>query len=78
MAIFARFTRRRSVIWDSLTRNAYGIYLVHYAFVSWLQYGLLKYNLPGYSRDRGHLGTALLSWATTAALRKIPAVARVI
>ena len=28
-------------MWDSLRGNAYGIYLVHYAFVTWLQYALL-------------------------------------
>jgi len=38
-------------IWDSLTANAYGIYLVHYAFVSWLQYALLKTTLPQLQRD---------------------------
>ena len=28
--------------------NAYGMYLVHYAFVSWLQYALLPASLPGF------------------------------
>lgn len=78
MAIFVHFTRR-SAVWDSLTRNAYGIYLVHYAFVSWLQYGLLKFDLPGAVKGFTVIFAAvLLSWATTAALRRIPAVARVI
>ncbi len=79
MAIFVHFTRRSNAIWDSLTRNAYGIYLVHYAFVSWLQYGLLKFALPGVVKGLVVIAAAsLLSWATTAALRRIPAVARVI
>lgn len=79
MAIFVHFTRRRIGVWDSLTDNAYGIYLVHYAFVSWLQYSLLKFALPG--AVKGWVvfaGAVLLSWGTTAALRKMPAVARVI
>jgi len=79
MAIFVHFTRRRSAVWDSLTDNAYGIYLVHYAFVSWLQYSLLKFALPGFVKGLAViLAAVLLSWLTTAALRRIPAVARVI
>ncbi len=38
LALFLRFARRPNAIGDSLRDNAYGIYLVHYAFVSWLQY----------------------------------------
>jgi hypothetical protein len=53
--------------------------LIHYAFVSWLQYALLRTALPAIAK--GSLvfsGTVLLSWGATAALRRIPAVARVI
>ena len=72
MAIFVHFTRRRSAVWDSLTYNAYGIYLVHYAFVSWLQYSLLKFALPGFVKGLAViLAAVLLSWLTTAALRRI-------
>jgi len=79
MSLFARFATRRSAIFDSLTDNAYGMYLVHYAFVSWLQYALLKAAMPGLAKGLlVFLGTVLLSWATVAALRRIPAVARVI
>jgi peptidoglycan/LPS O-acetylase OafA/YrhL len=79
LALFVRFANTRSRIWDSLSANAYGMYLVHYAFVSWLQYALLKAQLPAIAK--GSLvfaGVVLLSWGTTAALRRIPAVARVI
>jgi len=44
LALFLRFAKPRK-IFDSLRENAYGIYLVHYAFVSWLQYALLKSQL---------------------------------
>ncbi len=40
LALFLRFARRPNAIGDSLRDNAYGIYLVHYALVSWLQYSL--------------------------------------
>src|ERR1700690_3815245 len=79
LSLFVRFAKSRSKIWDSLTANAYGIYLVHYAFVSWLQYSLLKAALPGIAKGSlVILGALALSWVTTAALRRIPAVARVI
>jgi surface polysaccharide O-acyltransferase-like enzyme len=69
----------RSRVWDSLTANAYGIYLLHYAFVSWLQYSLLKAALPAIAKGSlVRTGAVALSWAVPTALRRIPAVARVI
>jgi hypothetical protein len=79
MSLFARFASRRVAIFDSLTANAYGMYLIHYAFVSWLQYALLKTAMPGLAKGvLVFAGTVALSWATVAVLRRIPAVARVI
>ena len=79
LALFLRFAKHGNKLWDSLTANAYGIYLVHYAFVSWLQYSLLKSALPAIAKGSlVILGALALSWAATAALRRIPAVARVI
>ena len=78
MSLFARFATRRRVVFDSLTDNAYGMYLIHYAFVSWLQYALLPASLSGFVKGvLVTLGTIILSWGATAALRHIPAVARV-
>jgi surface polysaccharide O-acyltransferase-like enzyme len=63
----------------SLSRNAYGIYLTHYGFVMWLQYALLPAAIPAAAKAAIVLSAALAaSWTTTAALRRIPAVARVI
>jgi peptidoglycan/LPS O-acetylase OafA/YrhL len=79
LALFVRFAHTRSRIWDSLSANAYGMYLIHYAFVSWLQYALLKAQLPAIAKGSIVFGGAvLLSWGTTAALRRIPVVARLI
>ena len=79
MSFFVRFATRRRGVFDSLTGNAYGMYLIHYAFVSWLQYALLPASLSGFVKGVVvTLGTIILSWATTAGLRRIPAVARVI
>jgi hypothetical protein len=47
--------------------------------VSWLQYALLSAPLPGVVKGAAvFVGALALSWAVTAALRGIPAVARVI
>ena len=79
LALFVRFARRRVKIWDSLTTNAYGIYLLHYGFVVWLQYALLKATLPAISKGPlVLLGAVLLSWGMTTAIRRIPAIAHVI
>jgi hypothetical protein len=79
LALFLRFARSRVAIFDSLRDNAYGIYLLHYAFVSWLQYALLGAALPGLVKGVAVLaGALILSWGTSALIRKIPGVARVI
>jgi len=79
LALFTRFAKTRRRIFDSLTASAYGMYLIHYAFVTWLQYSLLKIALPGIAKGFIVLaGVVLLSWAATAALRRIPAVGRAI
>jgi surface polysaccharide O-acyltransferase-like enzyme len=79
LAVFVRFAKTRNRVWDSLRDNAYGMYLIHYAFVSWLQYALLKTALPAVAKGSVvFLGTLALSWSATAALRRIPAVARMV
>ena len=79
LAVFVRFVKKSWGIFDSLRDNAYGIYLVHYAFVNWSQYALLKAHLSGFTKLTIVFSLAVgLSWITTAALRRIPAVARVI
>jgi peptidoglycan/LPS O-acetylase OafA/YrhL len=79
LAIFVRFFQSRSAILDSLSANSYAVYLVHYMFVSWLQYALLPASLPGYAKFAIVFSGALtLSWITAAALRRIPAVAHIV
>ncbi len=79
LAFFVRRSRRPNPIWESLSGNAYGIYLVHYPIVAWLQYALLPAALSGWAK--AGIATAaglLLSWGVTALLRRVPAVERVI
>jgi len=78
-ALFVHFTKSHVKTFDSLSDNAYGIYLVHYAFITWLQYALLQAPLSGFVKViLVVLGTLLLSWSFVALLRRIPGVARVI
>ena len=79
LALFLRFFRRDGWIGRSLSRHAYGIYLVHYVFVTWLQWSLLDDPWPAWQKALAvFAGTLLLSWLTTALLRLIPACARVL
>ncbi len=59
---------------DSLTANAYGIYVFHYVFVIWMQYLLLGQPIPPWIKFVTVFLTALAgSWLVTALLRKTPA-----
>lgn len=78
-ALFVRFAHHRSPIVDSLSESAYGMYLVHYLFVVWLQYVLLGAALLAVVKAGIVLaGTLLLSWAAALALCHVPVGARLI
>jgi hypothetical protein len=52
---------------------------VHYPFVLWLQYWLFDFDLPAIAKASiAFVLTVALSWAATAALRKIPGATRVL
>jgi surface polysaccharide O-acyltransferase-like enzyme len=77
--LFLRFAMRRVRIFDSLSENSYGIYIVHYVFVTWLQYLLLGSGLaPLVKGIVVFVGTLILSWVLVTSIRQIPAVAKVI
>ena len=79
LALAVRFAAVRWRLLDTLKSNAYGMYLVHYVFVVWLQYALLPAALPAVLKAALVCGgTTLFSWSGTAALRRIPAVAHII
>ncbi len=68
IAVFLRFATRAVPVTDSLARNAYGIYLVHYFFVIWLQYLMLGVGV--FAVAKGLFVSAaslLLSWGTAIA-----------
>lgn len=79
LALFLRFAKTPRRIFDSLRDNAYGMYLIHYAYVSWMQYALLKVQVSAPMKGLTvFLGTVAISWSLTAALRRIPAISRII
>ncbi len=78
-AIFQRFAARSWPILDSISENAYGIYLFHYLFVLWTQYLLLGAALPAIVKAALVFGIVLsLSWAATTAICSVPFGARIL
>jgi surface polysaccharide O-acyltransferase-like enzyme len=79
MAIFLRFAKSSWHLLDALQPSAYGIYLLHYIFIIWLQYTVYETAFPAFVKFAIVLsGTFSMSWALTAMLRKNPTVARMI
>jgi glucans biosynthesis protein C len=78
-AVFARFATRPWPLFNSLSDHAYGIYLLHYVFVIWLQYLLLGLALFAVAKAAIVFGASLLlSWMVTALVCRIPIGARVV
>jgi hypothetical protein len=79
LAVFARVAGRPSRLLDHLRANAYGVYLLHYAAVSWCLYTMTFVPLPALAKLAIVLVAAVgISWGASAQLRKIRAVARVV
>ena len=78
-AIFLRLAGSGRRLLDALQPSAYGVYLLHYIFIIWLQYAVYDYSLSaGVKFAIVFAGTLAMSWALTAMLRRIPVVARMI
>src|SRR5260370_38454657 len=78
-AAFLRFAAARWPIFDAVSENAYGIYLFHYVFVLWTQYLLLGVSLPAIAKGLIVFAVSVvLSWAASAALRRVPVPGRVV
>jgi peptidoglycan/LPS O-acetylase OafA/YrhL len=68
-----RFAAARSRVLGTLGANAYGLYLLHYVFIVWLQFALLA--LPLFALVKAPIvfaGTLLLTWAVNAGLTRNP------
>ena len=85
LALFLRFDSKGTSLLDPLRESAFGIYLIHYVPVLWLQYALFGASLAPAEQETAVLKaliafvlTLAISWAATAALRKIPGATRVL
>jgi len=64
---------------DRMQADAYGMFLVHYPIVLWLQYWMFDFDWPAIIKALiAFVMTVILSWAATAALRKIPGAGHVL
>jgi len=78
-AFFLRVFRKPIPIFDGLSRSSYGMYLLHYLVIVWLQYAVLRPSLHvGWKFAIVFCGGVALCWAATAALRRIALVRKVI
>jgi len=79
LAAAVRFARFRAPPLVGLKHDAYGMYLIHYVFIVWLQFALLGFEMPAVLKAMiVFAGTLALSWSLSAALRRIPLVAQII
>jgi peptidoglycan/LPS O-acetylase OafA/YrhL len=78
-SVFLHFARSSVRLLDAMQKQAYGIYLVHFIPLIWLQYFLYDPPLPAFVKFMILFAVTLsTSWLATMALRKIPIVAKVI
>jgi glucans biosynthesis protein C len=79
IAASLRFGLKRSRPLASLSANAYSLYLVHYVFVVWMQYGLLDLSVPAVLKAPIVFIVALvMSWVLILAVQRVPLGARLI
>jgi surface polysaccharide O-acyltransferase-like enzyme len=71
LALVLRFATGRSRVLDDLSANAFGMYMIHYPFVVWLQYALLDFALPAiFKFTLVFAGTLSLSWPASSMIRR--------
>jgi peptidoglycan/LPS O-acetylase OafA/YrhL len=80
LALFLRFADTPRPWADSLAQNSYAIYLLHYMFVTWLQYAVTVTGLqmPWLESVAIFVCAAALTWLAAIRIRSIPGVARVV
>jgi glucan biosynthesis protein C len=79
LGAFRKLVRRPRPILDSVSANSFGIYLIHYAFVLWIQFALIAVSWPAWIKfSVAFIGGFVLSWGTSMLIRQISAVRRVL
>ena len=78
-AVFLRFDRYSFWLLDAMRPSAYGIYLLHFIPLIWLQYVVYDPAYPAFVKFAiVFTGTLSISWALTDWLRKISVAAQMI
>ena len=78
-ALFRRFAITHQPVFDRLSACSYGMYLIHYPVVVWLQFALLAVALDPIAKGAiVYVGAVALNWGIVAALRRVPVIARVL
>ena len=78
LAVCLRFALARTRTLDSLSANAYSMYLIHYVFVVWLQFAMLAFALFAVGKAAiVFAGTLALSWGTAVVFGNVLAGAQV-
>ena len=85
LALFLKFENSGSSILDRLRESSFGIFLIHYVPVLWLQYALFGITLAPNSQATAILKALIVfvlalasSWLATLALRRIPGIKHVL
>jgi hypothetical protein len=82
LAILAFFLHSKApgpTLLDRMQGEAYGMFLIHYPIVLWIQYWLFDFDVSAIVKASiAFVLTVILSWAATAALKKIPGATQVL
>lgn len=75
ITVFRKLIQKENYWWNSLSENAYLIYLIHFIFVIWSQFLLLNSDIPAFIEfSVTFLVSLSLSWMASILLRKIKIV----
>ncbi len=79
IVIFKNHRNHTSRIWKSMSTNAYGIYLFHYVFITWLQFALLGIQIPALAKFLIVFVVSLVaSWGLITILKRMKLVSSII
>ncbi len=79
LSYFLNNRRSEFSVLDRMQADAYGMFLVHYPIVLWIQYWLFDFSLPAVAKATiAFVATVVLSWGVTWALRQIPGAKNVL
>ena len=79
LSVFLHFVRRPLPIWDNLLACSFGIYLIHYLVVAWVQFGLLAVPAPGWLKGAVTFLIAFpLCWGIALVARRSSVIARIV